>query len=116
MMRRVPLARLAVVVLLAACAGWALTHRDMLDLYTIGPALSTLGIWAPIGFILIYATATVLCFSGALLSLTGGALFGPVWGTAWNLIGATLGAAHLHAARRCRLYLARLCWPQGRSG
>ncbi len=40
----------------------------------------------------IYALGTVLFFSGALLSLAGGALFGPVWGTAWNLAGATLGA------------------------
>ena len=50
------------------------------------------GIWAPIGFILICAIATVLFFSGAILTLAGGALFGPVWGTAWNLAGATLGA------------------------
>ena len=59
---------------------------------SIEPALRALGIWAPIGFIVIYASATVLFFSGALLSLAGGALFGPVWGTVWNLAGATLGA------------------------
>jgi uncharacterized membrane protein YdjX (TVP38/TMEM64 family) len=39
-----------------------------------------LGIWGPFGFILIYATATVLFFSGAILGLAGGALFGPVCG------------------------------------
>ena len=81
MIRRVPLARVALVLLFAAGAGWTLTHRDMLDLESIEPTLRALGIWAPIGFILIYATATVLFFSGALLSLAGGALFGPVWGT-----------------------------------
>ncbi len=59
---------------------------------SIAPALHALGIWAPIGFILIYAVATVLFFSGAILALAGGAPFGPVWGTAWNLGGATLGA------------------------
>ena len=64
----------------------------MLALESIQPALRALGVWAPIGFIVIYATATVLFFSGAILSLAGGALFGPVWGTAWNLAGATLGA------------------------
>jgi uncharacterized membrane protein YdjX (TVP38/TMEM64 family)/rhodanese-related sulfurtransferase len=42
--------------------------------------------------VLLYAAGTVLFFSGALLSLAGGALFGPVWGTLWNLLGATLGA------------------------
>jgi uncharacterized membrane protein YdjX (TVP38/TMEM64 family)/rhodanese-related sulfurtransferase len=69
-----------------------LMHRDLLSLESITPPLNALGPWAPIGFILIYTIATVLFFSGAILSLAGGALFGPVWGTVWNLAGATLGA------------------------
>ena len=92
MIRRVPLTRLALLLLLASGVGWMLTHRDLLKVGAIEPALLALGIWAPIGFILIYAAGTVLFFSGAVLSLFGGALFGPVWGTAWNLAGATLGA------------------------
>jgi uncharacterized membrane protein YdjX (TVP38/TMEM64 family)/rhodanese-related sulfurtransferase len=92
MTRRISWARLVLVVLLVLGAGWVVTHRDMLALESIQPALRVLGIWAPVGFILIYATATVLFFSGAILSLAGGALFGPLWGTAWNLAGATLGA------------------------
>lgn len=92
MTRRVPLARLTLVILLVAGTGLVLTHGNMFELETIEPTLRALGILAPTGFILIYATATVLFFSGALLSLAGGALFGPVWGTAWNLAGATLGA------------------------
>ena len=92
MIRRVPLIHLALLILLAAGVGWILAHRDMLQLQSIEPALRTLGVWSPIGFILIYAIATMLFFSGAILSLAGGALFGPVWGTAWNLAGATLGA------------------------
>ena len=92
MIRRLPLTRLALVVLLAAGATWVLTHRDMLNLEAIEPAVRALGVWAPIGFVLLYAVGTVLFFSGALLSLAGGALFGPVWGTAWNLVCATLGA------------------------
>jgi uncharacterized membrane protein YdjX (TVP38/TMEM64 family) len=92
MIRRVLLARLALVLLLAACVGWMLTHRDLFRLESIEPALRALCIWAPIGFVLIYATATVLFFSGAIPGLAGGALFGPVWGTLCNLTGATLGA------------------------
>jgi len=84
MIRRLPLARLALVLLLAAGVGWMLTHGDLLRLESIEPALRALSIWAPIGFILIYATATVLFFSGAILGLAGGALFGPVWGTVCN--------------------------------
>ncbi len=92
MISRSTLARLALLLLLAAGVGWMLTHRDLLNLDSIGLAVLALSIWAPIGFVVIYAAATVLFFSGAILSLAGGALFGPVWGTLWNLSGATLGA------------------------
>jgi uncharacterized membrane protein YdjX (TVP38/TMEM64 family)/rhodanese-related sulfurtransferase len=92
MISRSRLARLALLLLLAAGVGRMLTHRDLLNVESIGTAVLALGIWAPVGFVVIYATATVLFFSGAILSLAGGALFGPVWGTVWNLSGATLGA------------------------
>ena len=77
---------------LAAAAVWVLTHRQMLDLGAVAHTLRSLGNWASVGFVVLYAAGTVLFFSGALLSLAGGALFGPVWGTVWNLLGATLGA------------------------
>jgi uncharacterized membrane protein YdjX (TVP38/TMEM64 family) len=50
------------------------------------------GPWAPIGFIALSALGTVLFVPGSAVGLAGGALFGPVWGTAINLAGATLGA------------------------
>jgi uncharacterized membrane protein YdjX (TVP38/TMEM64 family)/rhodanese-related sulfurtransferase len=92
MIRPIPLTHLILAVLLAGGIVWMLMHRDMVNLEAIGPALSALGIWAPVSFVLIYAVATVLFFSGAILSLAGGALFGPVWGAVLNLAGATLGA------------------------
>jgi sterol desaturase/sphingolipid hydroxylase (fatty acid hydroxylase superfamily)/uncharacterized membrane protein YdjX (TVP38/TMEM64 family)/rhodanese-related sulfurtransferase len=84
--------RVGLVLLLVIAAVWLLRHRDIIELSSLEPRLHALGIWAPVGFIAIYATGTVLFFSGALLSLAGGALFGPAWGTLWNLLGATLGA------------------------
>jgi uncharacterized membrane protein YdjX (TVP38/TMEM64 family) len=49
---------------------------------------------AAIGYVAIYIAATALSFpGGALLSLTGGFLFGPVFGTALISVGATTGAA-----------------------
>lgn len=51
------------------------------------------GILAPLVFILVYALAAVLFLPGMVLTLAGGALFGPVWGTLINLLGATLGAS-----------------------
>jgi len=35
---------------------------------------------------------TVFFLPGSVLTLAGGALFGPVWGTVYNLTGATVGA------------------------
>ncbi len=92
MMRGRLLLRIGVALALAAGIGWALTHRQVFHTDAIQSAVHDLGIWAPAGFVVLYAAGTVLFFSGALLSLAGGALFGPVWGTLWNLLGATLGA------------------------
>ena len=48
---------------------------------------------AAAGYVAIYIAATALSFpGGALLSLTGGFLFGPVFGTVLISVGATIGA------------------------
>ncbi|MCP5201659.1 MAG: VTT domain-containing protein, partial [Gammaproteobacteria bacterium] len=54
--------------------------------------LAEVGSAAPLLFIGLYALATVLFLPGSVSTLAGGALFGPVWGTLYNLTGATLGA------------------------
>ena len=89
------LVRIVLALALAAGIAWALTHREVFETGAITAGLNNFGVWAPAGFIALYALGTVLFFSGALLSLAGGALFGPVWGTLWNLLGALLGAARL---------------------
>ncbi|MGH7538055.1 MAG: DUF547 domain-containing protein, partial [Gemmatimonadales bacterium] len=48
--------------------------------------------WAPLAFVAAYVTACAFAFSGALLTLAGGALFGFWWGALLNTIGANLGA------------------------
>jgi len=50
------------------------------------------GYFAPMGFILIFATALALGFPGNLLAIAGGTFFGLIWGTVWSLVGSTLGA------------------------
>lgn len=52
-----------------------------------------LGWLAPFLFLLLYSLATILLLPTMVLTFAGGALFGPVFGTFFNLIGATLGAA-----------------------
>lgn len=86
------LPRLALLLLLAAAAGWAAMHRDQLNLATLDAWLGSLGLWAPVGYVALYALATVAFVPGAILTLAGGALFGPFWGSIWSLAGATLGA------------------------
>lgn len=51
------------------------------------------GIFAPLGFIVIYAIATIFAVPGTILTLSGGALFGTFFGTLWTVIGATIGAS-----------------------
>ncbi len=49
--------------------------------------------WAPFAFVLAYTLAAALDFSGAILTLLGGAIFGFWWGALFNIIGANLGAS-----------------------
>ena len=47
---------------------------------------------APLIYIGLYTLRPVVLFSATLLTLAGGALFGPVWGIVYTIIGANLGA------------------------
>ena len=86
------LPRLALALLLVAAAAWATVHRDQINLATLDAWLGSLGLWAPVGYVVLYALATVAFVPGVIFALAGGALFGPFWGSLWNLLGATLGA------------------------
>jgi uncharacterized membrane protein YdjX (TVP38/TMEM64 family) len=105
-------ARAALAVLLAAATVWAWTHRELFDLTVIEVALGGVGAWAPGGFVLLFALATVLFVPGSVFGLAGGFLFGPVFGTLWNLLGATLGATLAFLAAR---YVAS-DWVERRAG
>lgn len=84
--------RLLLSLLLIAGIATALFNRDLFDINTIKESLDKLGIYAPIIFIGLYVIGTLFFFPGSLLTLAGGALFGPWLGTLYNLTGATLGA------------------------
>jgi uncharacterized membrane protein YdjX (TVP38/TMEM64 family)/rhodanese-related sulfurtransferase len=86
------LLRIVLTLVLAAMVGWAILHRDQINLETLDAWLGALGPWAPIGYAILYALGTVAFAPGVVFALAGGALFGPLWGTLWNLLGATLGA------------------------
>jgi uncharacterized membrane protein YdjX (TVP38/TMEM64 family)/rhodanese-related sulfurtransferase len=94
------LLRLALALLLVAAAAWATIHRDQIDIAALDAWLGSLGLWAPISYVVLYALATVALVPGVLFALTGGALFGPFWGSVWNLTGATFGATLAFLAAR----------------
>lgn len=88
-----PLIRKALIVLglvLLIALVWAL--RDHLQVEVLRSTLDDLGAWAPLAFMGAYALAAVGFVPGSVFTLAGGVLFGPLWGTLYSLIGATLGA------------------------
>lgn len=94
------LARALTAIALLAAIGLALLFRDRLDPAALEAWVAGAGSAGPLLFIMIYALATVLFLPGAALTLVGGALFGPVAGTLYNLAGATIGAILAFLAAR----------------
>ncbi|MBF0292426.1 MAG: VTT domain-containing protein [Nitrospinae bacterium] len=84
--------RVFLTILLLAATALAIRYRDVLSMESIQRWTLEAGAWAPAVFILAYAVSTVLFIPATPISLAGGALFGPVWGTVYNLLGATVGA------------------------
>ncbi len=67
-------------------------YRDQLDPAAMQNWVVNAGAAAPLLFMLIYIIGTLFFFPGSILTLLGGALFGPVIGTFYNLTAATIGA------------------------
>ncbi len=84
--------RISVFILLLGAISWALLNRDSIDIAQLQGQLENAGATAPLIFMLTYIISTVLFLPGSLLTLLGGALFGPVLGTFYSLTAATLGA------------------------
>jgi len=86
------LLRALIFVLIIAGIAVGYLYRDALNVEALESWVADAGIAGPFVFMLIYIIGTVLFFPGAVLTLAGGAIFGPVWGTLYNLTGATIGA------------------------
>lgn len=80
------------LLLVVAGIGLVFVYRDQLDTDVLQGWIETAGAAAPLLFILVYIVGTILFFPGAVLTLLGGALFGPVFGVLYNLTAATIGA------------------------
>ncbi len=89
---RTVLPRVVLGFAIAGAAIWLALNRDRLDPALLESSIRNLGLWAPVVHIALFAVATVLFVPGTIFGLAGGLLFGPFWGTLFNLAGATLGA------------------------
>ncbi|MGF1609309.1 MAG: TVP38/TMEM64 family protein [Kiloniellales bacterium] len=88
------------------------THRDLLIRFVVEQALLAVAL-----FILVYAAATAISLPGAaLLSVSGGFLFGPWLGTVYVVIGATIGATAVFLIARTALGDSLRHGLEGRAG
>jgi uncharacterized membrane protein YdjX (TVP38/TMEM64 family)/rhodanese-related sulfurtransferase len=106
------LLRLLLLVVVVTGITLAIIYRDQLDATVLENWVQSAGSAGPIVFMLVYAIGTVFFLPGSVLTLAGGALFGPVWGTLYNLTGATLGATLAFLVAR---YLAS-DWVEAKTG
>jgi uncharacterized membrane protein YdjX (TVP38/TMEM64 family)/rhodanese-related sulfurtransferase len=86
------LIRILLILGMVAGITLAILYRDQFDGAALESWIRDAGPVAPLLFMLVYALAATLFLPGSVLTLAGGALFGPVLGTIYNLTGATLGA------------------------
>jgi uncharacterized membrane protein YdjX (TVP38/TMEM64 family) len=84
--------RMSLVVLLAGGIGLAWWSRDTVTPEAVVAGVEGLGLWGPLVFVGVYCLAPALFVPGAILTLAGGALFGPLAGALLSLTGATAGA------------------------
>ncbi|MBC8233023.1 TVP38/TMEM64 family protein [bacterium] len=66
--------------------------RDYISATKLQQFIQSFGFWAPLVYIIIYTIGPILMFPGSILSLAGGLAFGPIWGTIYTVLGATIGA------------------------
>lgn len=105
-------ARWALFAVLIVAIGLAIAYRDYFDGTALEHWVQEAGAAGPVLFMLIYTVVTVLFLPGSVLTLAGGALFGPVLGTLYSLSGATIGATLAFLVAR---YLASQ-WVEQKTG
>lgn len=81
---------IALILIVAVLMTWH--DRDWFDPVQLESRVRSLGWAGMVLFVALYALATVLFLPGSILTLAGGAMFGPWLGGGLSLTGATIGA------------------------
>ena len=89
--RTAAIARLVGLAIVVGVVAFVVVEAG-LDLDAVREFVAESGSIAPVLFVLTYATLTVVLVPGAILTTTGGLLFGIAAGSLLTIIGATLGA------------------------
>ena len=77
---------------LAVGIALAVIYRAHLSSEGVEAFITSLGVWGAVVFVALWFVAPPLLVPGVAMSLAGGALFGPVLGTFYTVLGATGGA------------------------
>ena len=83
----------AIIVLIAG-------SKANIKIENVQDTIKSLGILAPVLFIAVYAVSPMFFVPIIPLSITGGILFGPILGTVYSVIGATIGGCLAFLAGR----------------
>ena len=91
-MKRAFMWRALLFAALIAAVATTYLMRERLDTAALQGWIEGAGAVGPAVYIGFYVVATVLFLPGSFITLAGGVLFGPVWGTLYSLTAATVGA------------------------
>ena len=80
------------IALLALVITLYFSQYSKLSTENIRDFLSSFGMWAPLAFGIVYIAASPIPFMATVLSTTGGVLFGPLRGTLYTIVIATISA------------------------
>ena len=80
------------IALLALVIILYFSQYSKLSTENIRDFLSSFGMWAPLAFGIVYIAASPIPFMATVLSTTGGVLFGPLRGTLYTIVIATISA------------------------
>jgi len=93
MKKNIKIILLLAFIVLAVAATRVLGLGEYLEEERLRGWIDGFGAWGPLVYILLYSIAPSLMAPGLALTVAGGILFGPVWGSLYVAVGATIGAS-----------------------